>query len=64
MRPGGPLTRFSGLVESFSGGIFLYIALFHILREEIDGPSGREMVKILLCFTFALLIVFVLEMIV
>jgi len=59
MQPGGPLTKFSGLVEATSGGIFMYISLFHIFMEELE--NNTHMIFKLLTFTASVLLMFLIE---
>jgi len=57
----GPLEKISGIVESISGGIFLYISVFHILAEELENPEfiGGK----ILMFAFSLSLMFLIEFI-
>jgi len=56
---GGPLTRYAGLVEAVSGGVFMYISLFHILAEELE--KQEMMVWKLLTFASAVGVMFLIE---
>lgn len=56
---GGPLTKYAGIIEGISGGVFMYISLFHIFHEELES-SDRTLAKIS-TFAVAVLIMFGLE---
>jgi len=55
----GPLVRYSGAIEAVSGGVFLYISLFHLLREEIESDD-HKLTK-LIAFTVAIFVIFGIE---
>jgi zinc transporter ZupT len=59
LQPGGVLEAFAGVVEAISGGVFMYIALFHILSEELEDAS--RMTRKVLIFTTSVLFMSVVE---
>jgi len=58
----GPMVRYSGAVEAFSGGVFMYISFFHLLKEEMESDDHK--ITKLISFTVAIFVVYGIEYII